>query len=172
MKQPGIKPLVLLAMLVPMPPLFAAALIGAPEVRFLAGDHGWASCRYEAVVELQAGKRARLQITLQSKEYGRSGVRLEAPRDAHPGTGRTVRLLAPEGAPLLDIRLAGAAEYQDLPHNAVTTALDALTQRRDLILQVSEGSLVAELPATPAFHSHPEFKRQWESCLKDIDGVI
>jgi hypothetical protein len=168
MKQAGIKSVMLMAMLTVTTPVFAATQ--APQVSLLAGDHGWAECRYEAPIELQPGLRAFLMITAQREGYGPSSVRLEMRGGVKSASTRTVRLLAPGSAPLLDIHLP-AGGSKELPRDAVSILLDALTQRTDLMLEVSDGGVTKKVPATPVFPGSADARQQWQSCVKELAGA-
>lgn len=173
MKYIAVKSVVSMAVFASMSSIFSAVCAAAPnpqpEVQLLTGDHGWASCRYQAFIELQPGVRSRLSITAQRDGYGPSGVRLETPGDAKPGSVQTVRLLVPDSSALLDIQLAAqGARYHELPRGVVMTILDALAQRSDLILEVSDGAVWAKISATPGFRDKAESRRQFQSCVKSI----
>lgn len=162
------KSVMLMAMLTLMPPVFAAA--PAPGVSFLAGDHGWAWCRYETPIELQPGVRSRLLIIAQREGHGPSSVHLETPAGARSENARTVRLLVPDSAPLLSIQLPTGGR-KELPQGAVTAVLDALTQRADLMLEVGDGGATTKVLVTPVFPRDADFKRQWQSCVKELAGA-
>lgn len=173
MKYIGMKSVVFMTVLAATSSAFAATPVRAPELQFLGGEHGWASCRYQAFIELKPGVSSSLQIFVRQKRFGPTGVRLETSAGAKPGIAPTVRLLAPGSAALLDIRLSDKGDTTtELPPDAVIAVLDALMQRNDLILEVSDGGVTEKIPATPASYGNAKTKSDWEHCLKYIDDII